>query len=77
MLMWQHWKMCSEASGGMQATHSEGSFLGGVQQGLQPLAVQAMGFPEIVDVQAIRHSSSAIDNAEEVPLRVTIGAAVW
>lgn len=74
--MWQHRQTCSEANCGMQATHSEGSFLGGVQQGVQPLAVQAMGFPEVVDVKAIRHSSSAIGNAEEVPLGVTIGAAV-
>lgn len=61
----------------MQATHSEGSFLGGVQQRLQTLAVQAVGFPEVVDVQAIRHLGSAIGNAEEVPLCVTISAAVW
>ena len=43
-------QMCSEVKNGMHATHSEGSFLGRMQQGLQPLAVKAVGFPEVVDV---------------------------
>ena len=60
----------------LQATHIEGSFLGGVQQGLQALAVQAVGFPEVVDVQAVRHSCPTIGDAEEVPLCVAIGATV-
>ena len=68
--------LCGQ-KGMSQAAHREGSLLGGVQQGLQALAVQAVGFPEVVDVQPVRHSCPAIRNAEEVPLGVTIGAAVW
>lgn len=41
------------------------------------MAVQAMRLPEVVDVQPVWHACSAIGNAEEVPLGVTIGAAVW
>lgn len=58
------------------ATHSLGSLNLGVQQRLQPLAVQAVSLPEVVDVQLILHPSSAICDAEEVPLRVASGAAV-
>lgn len=36
-----------------------------------------MRLPEVVYVQPIVHPWFAIDNAEEVPLRVPTGAAVW
>ncbi len=36
-----------------------------------------MSLPEVVYVQPILHPWLAVGNAEEVPLRVPIGAAVW
>lgn len=36
-----------------------------------------MGLPEVVYVQSVGHASSAVSNAEEVPLGMSAGAAVW
>ena len=59
------------------SSHRELSLFGREQQGLQALAVQAVGLPEVVYVQSVGHASSALSNAEEVPLGMSAGAAVW